>query len=916
MAVAAVLVAALLPVGLGSGAASAEAKLPPPPVTTPQFHTTPTGAPGTASAIRSWQVQSSAVTGGTDGAALSRTGYDTSGWYVGPARSTVLAAMLADGLYPDVFHSKNLSRIDPAMFQVPWWYRSTFTVQGDGRTVLRADGIIPGADVWVNGRKVASRSTVQGGYTVNDIDITADVHPGENAVAFEVPPTDPDKDLTLGWVDWNQTPPDNNMGIWRDVEVLRTGGVSLSNAHVTPDLDLPSLDRADLTVAVDAHNAGSTAETVRVTGSVGGNGAAVPLSRSVELAAGQTRTVTFTPADTPGLTLRHPAVWWPVGEGAHPLYDLKLSAEQGGAVTDRAATSFGVRSVTSSVAPGGGRQFVVNGRKVQLRGGGWAPDMFLRDDQGRTADELGYVADLGLNTVRLEGKLENPEFYDMADRAGIMVLPGWECCDKWEAWAGTGGEPWTDEDRAVAARSAADEAVLLHNHPSVVAFLIGSDNAPPADIAKPYADALTGAGWSVPIVSAASDQSTEPTGDSGMKMNGPYAYVPPNYWYSTRDDQGGAIGFDSETSAGEAIPRLPTLQSMLTPEEQRQLWQEPKTPQYHAGKTGSQFSDLSIFDNALSHRYGAPTSVTDYVRKAQLANYEATRAQFEAFGSKAAADKPATGVIYWMLNNAWPSLHWHLFDYDLDQAGGYFGAKKANEPVHVQFAYDTSAVQVVNHTPDATGKLTARVRVRDMDGTVRQDQQAKVNPVPGGHTSDALTLKPPSGLTTAYFVELTLSDANGKEVSRNVYWNSTEPDVLDNAKTTWYYTPESSYADLTGLAKLGDADVRATAESGVGPGVRAALAKSPAPGGQATTRVTLRNDGKVPAVGLHAGMVGARHGAAVAPVSWSDDDITLFPGQQITLTATYRPADLHGDTPAVELSGFNVPTAKAVAARG
>ncbi|WP_052489051.1 sugar-binding domain-containing protein, partial [Streptomyces sp. 150FB] len=857
---------------------------------------TAAGGAGSATPIRSWQVQSS-TTVGDDGAALSAPGHSTHGWYVAPARSTVVAALLADGLYPDVFRSTNLRAIDPALFQVPWWYRSTFTVNGgahSGRTVLRADGVIPGADVWVNGKQVATRQTVQGAYTVNDIDISSVVRPGENAIAFKIPPADPDKDLSIGWVDWNQTPPDNNMGIWRDVEILRTGDVSLHNAHVTPELSLPSLDHAGLTVAVDAHNAAATAATVDVAGTVGGHGAPIAFGRRVDLGPGETRTVTFTPADTPALNVRKPAVWWPAGEGAHPLYDLKVTASLAGAVSDRASAEFGIRSVTSSVAPGGGRQFVVNGRKIQLRGGGWAPDMFLRDDQRRTAAQLGYVTDLGLNTVRLEGKLENPEFFDMADRDGIMVLPGWECCDKWEAWAGTGGEDWTAEDHTTAVRSAASEAVLLNNHPSVVAFLIGSDNAPPADIAKSYTDAFGKAGWSLPLVSAASDQSTSATGDSGMKMTGPYAYVPPNYWYSTRDDEGGAVGFNSETSAGEAIPRQSTLDQMMTPEEQRQLWQEPGTAQYHAGGDGSQFADLSLFDNALTERYGAPTALSDYVRKSQLANYEATRAQFEAYGSRADAAEPATGVIYWMLNSAWPSLHWHLFDHNLDQAGGYFGAKKANEPVHIQYGYDSQAVQVVNHTPDATGALTANVQLRDLDGTVKLDRRTKLAPVPGGHTADAATVAPPAGLTSTYFVELTLTDSHGKQVSHNVYWTSTKPDVLDHANTTWYYTPQSAYADLTGLERLSAADVRSTVDSTTS-------------GGRTTTRVTLRNAGTVPAVDLHATVLGARHGAEVVPVSWSDDDITLFPGQRTTLTATYRTADLHGDRPAVDLTGFNTP---------
>jgi exo-1,4-beta-D-glucosaminidase len=819
---------------------------------------------------------------------VSRSGYGTHGWYVAPERSTVMASMLADGLYPNVFYSKNLQRIDPAMFQVDWWYRSTFSVRAgsQGRTVLRADGIIPGADVWVNGEQVASRATVRGGYTVNDIDITDVVHPGTNAIAFSVPPADPDKDLSLGWVDWNQDPPDNNMGIWRDVEILRTGGVSLSNTHVTPSLDLPSLDRASLAVSVDAHNASDRPATVAVGATIGGHGAPLRLSRDVTLAAGQTRTVTFRSA------VRHPAVWWPAGQGAHPLYDLRLTATTDGHVSDRASTSFGIRTVTSSVAPGGGQQFVVNGRAVQLRGGGWAPDMFLRDDRERTGQQLGYVTDLGLNTVRLEGKLENPEFFDLADRAGIMVLPGWECCDKWEAWAGTGGEPWDAADHTVATRSAADEAVLLHNHPSVVAFLIGSDNAPPSDIATAYADAFHTAGWSVPLVSAASDQSTEPTGDSGMKMNGPYAYVPPGYWYSKRDDEGGAVGFDSEVSAGESIPNLDNLGQFMTTEEQSELWQEPKTDQYHAGGNGSQFSDLSIFDNALSERYGPPTGLTDYVRKAQLSNYETTRAQFEAFGANQDAAQPATGVIYWMLNNAWPSLHWHLFDSNLDQDAAYFGAKKADEPVHVQFAYDTGAVQVVNHTPRPTGALSTRVRVRDLDGSVRLDRRADLAPVGGGHTATALTLKPPAGLSTAYFVELTLTDAHGRQVSRNVYWNSTKPDVLDHARTTWYYTPQSAYADLTGLQSLATADVHATV-------------RTTGHGEHTRTVVTLHNTGDTPAVDLHTTVVRGRSGAHVAPVSWSDNDVTLFPGQQVTLTASYDGTGPAGSPPAVQLTGFN-----------
>ncbi len=76
-----------------------------------------------------------------------------------------------------------------------------------------------------------------------------------------------------------------------------------------------------------------------------------------------------------------------------------------------------------------------------------------------------------------------------------MILPGWECCDKWESAAKTGGEPWDAADEKVAAASMASEARLLRNHPSVIGFLIGSDNAPPAAIAKIYVDTLHAEDW-------------------------------------------------------------------------------------------------------------------------------------------------------------------------------------------------------------------------------------------------------------------------------------------------------------------------------------------------------------------------------------------------------------------------------------
>lgn len=535
-----------------------------------------------------------------------------------------------------------------------------------------------------------------------------------------------------------------------------------------------------------------------------------------------------------------------------------------------------------------------------IKGGGWSPDEYLRWDRTYVEDRLKYALDLGLNTIRLEGHIEPDEFFDLADRYGILTLPGWECCDKWEGQV-NGSEPgdkWTAADYPVAKASMAAEAARLRDHPSVISFLIGSDFAPDKTIEKNYVDALRAADWQTPIVAAASDKSSPITGSSGMKMTGPYDWVPPNYWYNKQE--GGATGFNSETSAGPDIPTLDTLRRMMSPAELETLWKSPSAKQYHRSPS-STFATLALYDAALAGRYGAPAGLDDYVRKAQLAQYENVRAQYEAYARNAKdASKPATGVVHWMFNSGWTSLHWQLTDRYLDQGGAYFGAKKANEPLHIQYSYDDRSVAVVNgrHTP--VSGLTARVTLFNTDGTQKYDRTATGVGVGGdGARTTALTVPASvSGLSTTYLARLLLTDATGKEVGRNVYWLSTKADVLDYAHTDWYYTPTTAYADLKGLSAMAKATVTATATTATGGD------------GTSTTTVTLTNTGtgRTPALLTDVHLVDAK-GAPVLPVQWSDNQVTLWPGETTTLTAAYRTADLHGSAPRLRISGWNTPTA-------
>jgi exo-1,4-beta-D-glucosaminidase len=852
------------------------------------------GGAGSATAIAHWQIQSSSKAQ-QGGAEVSSAGYSTHGWYPASSRATVMAGLLENGKYENVFYSDNLRAVSEpessgSLFVVPWWYRTEFTLVKGGpetRTLLRINGMIASADVWLNGNPVAEQATVAGAYPVHEIDVTRWVHAGINTLALRVHPADPRSSLSIGWVDWNPTPPDNNMGPWRGVDIVRTGPVQIRFPQVTSTLLLPELSRAALTVKVEARNLDASAHDATITGVVAG----VSLRRTIHLDPGQTQTVSFSPKTDPGLDINHPQVWWPVGMGAHPLYSLQMAAAVDDAISDRASATFGIRSVSSHLTQQGYLQFVINGKPVLIRGAGWAPDMFLRDDPKRMEAEFSYVLNLGLNTIRSEGKLEDARFYDLADRDGIMILAGWECCDKWESWAKTGGEPWDASDEKVAAASMASEARLLRNHPSVIGFLIGSDNAPPAAIAKMYVDTLHAEDWSLPIIAAAVDQATAETGPSGMKMAGPYSWIPPAYWYANK--LGGAFGFDSEVSAGASIPLLDDLTRMLSPQELEALWKDPQARQFHASAAWSIFATIAPFDIALAKRYGPPKSLADYVAKSQLENYDNVRAQFEAFNARMDAAKPSTGVIYWMLNNAWPSLHWHLYDYFLNPAGAYFGARIANEPVHIQYSYDTRAIMLVNHTLNNEHGLQAMIRVRNLDGGVPYERRLQDIDLAGNGTRQLATLPAVAGLSRVYFIELELASANGKPISRNVYWLSTQTDELDWAHSNWYLTPVTQYADLTPLQSL----QTATSE------VRATMQRE---GAIAKVTLTVPPSSKAVALFQHVSIKRSAGGELMLPIVWSDNDVTLWPGESLTLTAHF--ATPVAATPVVEVSGWNVTT--------
>ena len=838
-----------------------------------------------------WAIHSS-VGLSTTPEVLSRPGFKTQGWYAASVPSTVLAALVEDKVYPDPYFGMNLRSIPGTEYEIgknfsnlpmpasspfrnSWWYRTEFQAPTgmSGKIIwLHFHGINYRANIWLNGRQIARSDQVAGAFRRYEFEVTRFVEPGKtNALAVEVFPPQPN-DLAITWVDWNPAPPDKDMGLWGDVFLSASGPVAVRHPEVVTRLDLPSLDVAHLTVAAEVRNATDSA----VRGVLEGRIEAIHFSQDVELGPQETKLVTFVPEKVPQLNLSQPRLWWPYRMGPQNLYELALEFKVGAQVSDRQTVTFGISQNTSELTEKGYRLFRVNGKKILIRGGGWAPDMMLRRSRERLEAGLRYVKEMKLNTIRLEGKLESDEFFDLADRYGILVMAGWCCCDHWEKWS-----DWKPEDHAIAAASLTDQTMHLRNHPSVLVWLNGSDNPPPPDVERMYLDILKAKSWPKPILSSATQKKTPVSGDTGVKMPGVYDYVPPSYW-STDTRNGGAFGFNTETGPGAAVPPLESLQQMLPKEH---LWPIAEYWNFHAG--GGRFKDLKRFTAALENRYGTASSVEDYSWKAQAMAYEGERAMFEAYGQN---KYTSTGVIQWMLNNAWPSMIWHLWDYYLRPGGGYYGTKKACEPLHVQYSYDDRSIVVVNDYQRPFSHLKLTVKVYDLNLTEKFSRRQHVNALPDSSIS-VITLPEIAGLTTTYFLRLTLEQA-GQIISSNFYWLSTKPDVLDWAKSNWYVTPEKSYADLTSLAQLPRAELKVSS-------------RYAARDAETIAHVHVENPSPHLAFLVRLKVTRGRGGDEVLPVWWDDNYLALFPDEVRDLNATFRTKDLGNAQPAIAVDGWN-----------
>ncbi|MEZ4237758.1 MAG: hypothetical protein R3F59_16750 [Myxococcota bacterium] len=806
-----------------------------------------------------WEVQSSAVVG-ADGAGEGA-------WIPIREPMTVGAALYEAGRVPDPYAGDGLTRWPgwrddlrrapmPAdsPFAAPWWYRTRFSVDDPaGPALLHLDGVNDRAEVWLNGQRVAGPDTVRGTFRRFALDVTGRLQ-RDNLLAVKVWPQPP-KGLGITWLDWGPTPPDADLGLHDRVWLERTGPVALDGPWVATRLDG---DAAVLTVHAPLR-ALAPADVVQVEARIL-DPAGAEVGRWVGDAVG---------AEASGeVRLAAPRLWWPAGAGEQPLYTLDVRARVGGQVSDAERVRFGVREVRSELVDGV-RRFLVNGRPVLIRGGGWASDLLLRRPPGKAEAQLALVRSLGLDAVRLEGMVEPEAFHARCDELGILVLAGWSCCDRWEQ-----SGFWTGDERALAVQSLRDRIGLLRRHPSTLAFLYGSDDRPAPEVEAAYR-AVLAEGWDAAVLAAASERSSTVSGPTGVKMRGPYALVVPSYWLRDRE-RGGAFGFATEVGPGVAVPSRRGLAALHGPGP---LWPPDAVWRQHAGP--ATFDHLGRLDALVTaavrpaRRSGrlAPQGAARGLRRApgdvrgvpgQRSARRDRRRRLDAHepASRAVLERAGLGSARQPRRGRHPR--------------GEPAAPRAAPPRRPRRGggeRDGRAGGGHRHGPGARSGRPAALRAGAHRHRARGRRVVRAGSVvvPPGRPS---------------LVRLELRDGAGVLLDANTYALAGTPDRIAfdhrDPHTDWFVTPTERVADLSALAALPAASVAVSAER--------------TPGGVA---VTLQNGERVALSVAVAALDEA--GEEVLGAVWDDGWLDLLPGEVRTVRAQLPRAAAR-----VEVRGFNV----------
>lgn len=793
------------------------------------------------------------------------------GWIPAQVPSTIMGVLTSNGIESEALTAEDYAKIDKTQFDKGWRYRTSFSLpslKAGEHALLQFDGISYRANVWLNGQQIADSANMYGTFRQFEFDVTKQVA-DDNKLEVEVFRAQPGEPNT-GFADWNPRPADESMGIWREVKVKTCGNVAVSHSTVRSRVST-SLDEAWLTIATELWNLSDQPVEGIICGTADGQDFECPIT----LKASEKCRYTL-PKE---LHISQPRLWWCHNMGKPELCDLHLEfievSQDGAKVkSDTEDVRFGIREVHSYLTDDGYRGFTLNGKPVLLRGAGWTDDIYLRDTPESNRLQLEYVRDMNMNTVRLEGFWGTSQnLYDLCDELGLMILVGWSCHWEWADYLGSPcddlyGGILSDENIALIAQSFEDQVMWLRYHPSIIGWFVGSDMLPKPELEKQYQAFLSKEDDRDYLISA-KDQKSEISGPSGTKMAGPYEYVDPAYWYLS-EAPGGAFGFNTETGIGAQLPVKESLEKMLG----KKLFPIDNRWNILCTVSGSDMNSLKQLSEVIHYRFGDAKDIDEYLRRADMLNYESTKAMFESFRARW---PHTTGIIQWMLNGARPGIYWQLYDYYKQPNAAYYGVKKANAPVQLIYDYYQKAVYAVNETLEPVSAKALMMLLKD-GVTTQADQQIEVAP---GTVVKAFDID--LGDAPAAFLFLKLVADDGSDIAGNEYFIPAGRDTYDWTKTTWVHTPITEYTSYAMLDGMCTNKCELTVSQS-GDNYKATVT-NPTDKVAFMIRLTAKD----------------QNGQLLCPAYWSDNYLTLAPGETRTVTCTV-PSLPNGATVTIQIA--------------
>ena len=796
-----------------------------------------------------WRIQRDSLVS-ADGATLSKPGFhlaNAAEWLVATVPGTVLTSYYNAGALPDPNYADNQLAISDSFFYADFWYRNEFAIPpvAPGKHVwLNFDGVNWKADVFLNGEKLGR---IEGGFMRGRFDITSRVHAGQrNALAVLVEKNatpgsvkektfdNPDKNggalgadnptyhASIGW-DWIPTIRGRDTGIWNNVYLTTTGPVTIEDPFVNSSVG----QGADVSIEATLRNH----ESEPVTGTLHGHFGEMAFDEPVNLEPSGSQTVKH------ALHLTNPKLWWPNGYGDPNLYAVSLQFETANhGVSDAKSFQAGIRQFTYS-EDGGALKIWINGRRFVPLGGNWGFSESMLRYRAREYDAaVRYHRDMHFTMIRnWVGQIGEDAFYEACDRHGIVV---WQ--DFWLANPFDGPDP---DDNDLFMRNVKDTVLRIRSHPSIGLYCGRNEGQPPKPLEAGMRQALAELHPGLHYISSSADDT--------VSGHGPYRAMPLKFYFAQR----ATPKLHSELG----MPNIVSMDSLRAMMPESAMWPQGRVWGLHDFSLNGAQGGAS-FRERIDKSYGGADNVADWVRLAQYVNYEGYRAMYEA------QSKNRMGLLIWMSHPTWPSFVWQTYDYYLEPTAGYFGAKKACEPLHIQWNPVTDNVEVVNYSAGDARGLTASAQLLNMDGAVKWERPAPVDSSEDSMVSP-IHIEYPEGLTPVQFIRLKLA-RGGETVSENFYWRGLE---------------EYNYRALRDLPKV----------------KLEAVTHAERQGGRWLLTTTVHNPAKTPALMVKLKAVRAKSGDRILPAIYSDNYIALMPGERRTVRTELEDADTRGEKPTI-----------------